>query len=93
MEQAGYKDFVFATDTFLLAPAKTPPDPVKWLETETLKVLSTPDMKTSFIKAGLPGAAEGRRRRLGARHQGNRAVQGDHRSRPASQEFNAVKRD
>ena len=25
MEEAGYKDFVFATDTVLLAPAKTPP--------------------------------------------------------------------
>ena len=32
MEQEGYKDFVFATDTVLLAPAKTPPDIVKWLE-------------------------------------------------------------
>ena len=32
MEEAGYKDFVFATDTFLLAPAKMPPDIVKWLE-------------------------------------------------------------
>jgi tripartite-type tricarboxylate transporter receptor subunit TctC len=52
MEQAGYKDFVFATDTVLLAPAKTPPDIVKWLETETLKVLGTPDMKEKLYKAG-----------------------------------------
>ena len=52
MEQEGYKDFVFATDTVLLAPAKTPPDVVKWLEAETLKVLSTPEMKEKLLKAG-----------------------------------------
>jgi tripartite-type tricarboxylate transporter receptor subunit TctC len=52
MEQEGYKDFVFATDTVLLAPAKTPPDIVKWLETETLKVLSTAEMKDKLLKAG-----------------------------------------
>ena len=28
MAEAGYKDFVFATDTVLLAPAKTPPEAV-----------------------------------------------------------------
>lgn len=52
MEQAGYKDFVFATDTVLLAPAKTPPEVVKWLEAETLKVLATPEMKEKLFKAG-----------------------------------------
>ena len=52
MEQEGYKDFVFATDTVLLAPAKTSPEAVKWLETETLKVLSTPEMKERLLKAG-----------------------------------------
>ncbi len=52
MEEAGYKDFVFAVDCVLLAPAKTPPANVKWLETETLKVLSTPDMKDKLFKAG-----------------------------------------
>ena len=31
------------------------------------------------VQGRLPGAAEGRRRRLGARHQGNRHVQGHHR--------------
>jgi tripartite-type tricarboxylate transporter receptor subunit TctC len=36
----------------LLAPAKTPPDVVKWLETETLKVLSTPGMKARLYKSG-----------------------------------------
>jgi tripartite-type tricarboxylate transporter receptor subunit TctC len=52
MEQAGYKDFVMAVDCVLLAPAKTPPDRVKWLETETLKVLSTPEMKDKLYKSG-----------------------------------------
>ena len=52
MQEAGYKDFVFATDTVLLAPAKTPPEAVKWLETETLKVLGTPEMKEKLYKAG-----------------------------------------
>jgi tripartite-type tricarboxylate transporter receptor subunit TctC len=52
MEEQGYKDFVFATDTVLLAPAKTPPEVVKWLETETLKILSTPEMKEKLLKAG-----------------------------------------
>ena len=52
MLEAGYKDFVFATDTVLLAPAKTPPAIVKWLEAETLKVLSTPQMKEKLFKAG-----------------------------------------
>jgi tripartite-type tricarboxylate transporter receptor subunit TctC len=52
MVESGYKDFVFATDTVLMAPAKTPPENVKWLEQETLKVLSTPDMKEKLYKAG-----------------------------------------
>ncbi len=52
MQESGYKDFVFATDTVLLAPAKTPPEHVKWLESETLKVLTTPDMKEKLYKAG-----------------------------------------
>jgi tripartite-type tricarboxylate transporter receptor subunit TctC len=52
MEEAGYKDFLFATDCALLAPAKTPPAAVKWLETETLKVLGTPDMKDKLFQTG-----------------------------------------
>ena len=52
MEELGYKDFVFATDTFLLAPAKAPPDVVKWLETETLKVLGTQQMKDKLYAQG-----------------------------------------
>jgi tripartite-type tricarboxylate transporter receptor subunit TctC len=52
MQEQGYADFVFATDTVLLAPAKTPAEIVKWLERETLKVLSTPEMKEKLFKAG-----------------------------------------
>src|SRR5215471_13394528 len=52
MQEAGYKDFVFATDTVLLAPAITPPDVVKWREAETLKVLGTPEMKDKLYASG-----------------------------------------
>ena len=59
MEEAGYKDFVFAVDCVLLAPAKTPPANVKWLETETLKVLSTPEMKDRLFKSGFQVRPQG----------------------------------
>ncbi len=59
MEQSGYKDFVFAVDAVLLAPAKTPPANVKWLEAETLKVLATPDLKDKFYRAGFFVRAKG----------------------------------
>ena len=52
MVEAGYKDFVFATDTFLLAPAKVPPEIVGWLEAQTLKVLGNPDMKDKLYRQG-----------------------------------------
>ena len=52
MGEAGYKDFVFATDTVLLAPAKTPPEAVNYLEKEMLKILGTPEMKDKLYKAG-----------------------------------------
>ena len=52
MQEEGYADFVFATDTFLLAPAKTPPEIVAWLESETLKVLRTPQMKDKLYQQG-----------------------------------------
>jgi len=52
MQEEGYKDFVFATDMVLLAPAKTPPAEVKWLERETLKVLVTADMKEKLFQSG-----------------------------------------
>ena len=59
MLEEGYKDFVFATDTVLLAPAKTPPDFVNWIERETLKVLETPEMKERLYKAGFQVRAKG----------------------------------
>jgi len=59
MQEQGYKDFVFATDMVLLAPAKTPPRDVKWLETETLKVLSTPAIKDKLYKSGFMVRPEG----------------------------------
>ena len=59
MEQSGFNDFVFATDMVLLAPAKTPPANVKWLEAETLKVLKTPEMKDKLYKAGFLVRPEG----------------------------------
>jgi tripartite-type tricarboxylate transporter receptor subunit TctC len=52
MEEQGYKDFVFATDTVLLAPAKTPREIVAWLEQETLKVLRAPEMKEKLYQTG-----------------------------------------
>ncbi len=52
MQEEGYKDFVFATDTVLLAPARTPPEAIKWIEAEVLKVLSTQEMKEKLFKAG-----------------------------------------
>jgi len=52
MQESGYKDFVFATDMVLLAPAKTPPDDIKWLEAQTLKALSAPGMKDKLYQAG-----------------------------------------
>lgn len=52
MQEAGYKDFVFPTDMVMLAPAKTPPEAVAWLEAEILKVLKTSEMKEKMYKAG-----------------------------------------
>jgi tripartite-type tricarboxylate transporter receptor subunit TctC len=59
MEESGYENFVFAVDCVLLAPAKTPPANVKWLETETLKVLSKPEMKDKLFKAGFLARPQG----------------------------------
>src|SRR5215471_302140 len=52
MQEAGYPDFVFATDTVLLAPAKTPPEAIKYIEAETLKVLNTQEMKDKLYASG-----------------------------------------
>ena len=59
MTESGYKGFVFATDTVLLAPAKMPHERVKWLEAETLKVLGTQEMKDNLYKAGFLVRPEG----------------------------------
>ncbi len=59
MQEAGYKDFLFATDMVLLAPAKTPAADVKWLEKATLKVLATPEMKDKLFQAGFLVRAKG----------------------------------
>ncbi len=59
MEETGYKDFVFAVDCVLLAPAKTPPESVKWLETETLKVLAAPVTSEKLVKAGFQVRVKG----------------------------------
>jgi tripartite-type tricarboxylate transporter receptor subunit TctC len=59
MNEAGYKDFVFATDCALLAPAKAPMADVKWLEAQTLKVLATPDMKDKLFQNGFLVRAKG----------------------------------
>ena len=59
MVEAGYKQFVFGVDCALLAPAKTPPEAVKWLETETLKVLNTKDIQDKLHKAGFMVRAQG----------------------------------
>jgi tripartite-type tricarboxylate transporter receptor subunit TctC len=36
----------------MLAPAKTPPEAVKWFETEILKILNTAEMKEMLFKRG-----------------------------------------
>jgi tripartite-type tricarboxylate transporter receptor subunit TctC len=59
MQEAGYKDFLFATDMVLLAPAKTPAADIKWLESATLKVLATPEMKDKLFQAGFLVRAKG----------------------------------
>jgi tripartite-type tricarboxylate transporter receptor subunit TctC len=52
MEELGYKNFALPVDCVLLAPAKTPPERVKWLEAQTLKVLAAPEMKEKLHKTG-----------------------------------------
>jgi tripartite-type tricarboxylate transporter receptor subunit TctC len=52
MEEAGFKGFVFPTDCALMAPAKTPPENVKWMESAVLKALTAPQMKEKLYKAG-----------------------------------------
>ncbi len=59
MEEAGFKDFIYPTDCCLLAPAKTPPEAIKWLETEALKAVNAAGMKEKLFKAGFQITAKG----------------------------------
>jgi tripartite-type tricarboxylate transporter receptor subunit TctC len=59
MIESGYPDFVFATDAMLLAPAKTPPENVKWLETEVLKVLNNKETQGKMFQNGFLVRARG----------------------------------
>jgi tripartite-type tricarboxylate transporter receptor subunit TctC len=59
MEESGFKDFIYPTDCCLLAPAKTPPEAVKWLETESLKAVNAPGMKDKLFQAGFVSTAKG----------------------------------
>jgi tripartite-type tricarboxylate transporter receptor subunit TctC len=59
MAEAGYDGFNIGTDMVLLAPAKTPPAEIKWLESATLKVLLTPEMKDKLFQAGFLVRAKG----------------------------------
>jgi tripartite-type tricarboxylate transporter receptor subunit TctC len=52
MVEAGYKDFIFETYTSLMAPAKTPPETVAWLESECLKALQRPELRNKLVDAG-----------------------------------------
>lgn len=52
MLDAGYKDFVFATNCCFMAPAKTPPELVARLEKESLAVLARPEMREKLAKSG-----------------------------------------
>ena len=52
MAEAGFKDFVFETYTSLMAPAKTPPEAVIWLESEALKVLQRQELRNKLVEAG-----------------------------------------
>jgi len=59
MAEAGYDNVPFSNNTALMAPAKTPPEIVKWLEKETLKALSNPSVKDKLYKTGFQARPEG----------------------------------
>jgi tripartite-type tricarboxylate transporter receptor subunit TctC len=59
MAEVGYEGFNIGTDMVLLAPAKTPPAEIKWLESATLKVLLAPEMKDKLFQAGFLVRAKG----------------------------------
>jgi tripartite-type tricarboxylate transporter receptor subunit TctC len=58
MVESGYKDFVFDTYTALMAPAKTPPESVAWLEKQALALLAKPDLRKKLTEAGFEVTAK-----------------------------------
>jgi tripartite-type tricarboxylate transporter receptor subunit TctC len=58
MVESGYKDFVFDTYTALMAPAKTPPEAVAYLEKQALALLAKPDLKKKLTEAGFEVTAK-----------------------------------
>jgi tripartite-type tricarboxylate transporter receptor subunit TctC len=50
--EAGYNDFVFATYTALMAPARTPPEIVAQLEKTSLDILHRTDMSQRLLQQG-----------------------------------------
>ena len=52
MVESGYKDFVFDTYTALMAPAKTPPEAVAFLEKQSLALLAKPELRKKLTDAG-----------------------------------------
>jgi tripartite-type tricarboxylate transporter receptor subunit TctC len=58
MVESGYKDFVFDTYTALMAPAKTPPEAVAFLEKQALALLAKPDLKKKLTEAGFEVTAK-----------------------------------
>jgi tripartite-type tricarboxylate transporter receptor subunit TctC len=61
MQEQGYEDFVFATDTALLAPAGTPQEVIARLEKEMLAILRAPNIREKLLIAGFQvHAADGK---------------------------------
>jgi tripartite-type tricarboxylate transporter receptor subunit TctC len=52
MLEAGFPNFVFDTYTALMAPAKTPPEFVAFLEKHALAILAKPDTRKKLTEAG-----------------------------------------
>jgi tripartite-type tricarboxylate transporter receptor subunit TctC len=52
MIESGYEDFVFDTYTALMAPARTPPEAVAFLEKQALAALSKPELRNKLTDAG-----------------------------------------
>ena len=57
MVEAGYKDFVFAVDTVLLAPAKTPPEILKKMNDGMVQMMAEPAIRQKFETLGVESAS------------------------------------